>query len=162
MALSKQTQANKSKSRFTKYNYPKGDEQNFDKEKITITKAGKTYNVYDMIQEAREDTEIYATLEKYGCIDKMTLNAELMYGDFRNFLDLRGMQEQNIAAKNMWNNLPWEIRAKFGNNINEFVDKGEQWLKSQVDKETTAKKAAEKEMADIMSQTTTQKPAEKE
>ena len=40
--------------------------QDFNKEEITVTKAGKEINVYNFIQENREDTEIYPTLEKYG------------------------------------------------------------------------------------------------
>ena len=63
--------------------------QDFNKEEITVTKAGKEINVYNFIQESREDTEIYPTLEKYGCIDRMVINEPDVYSDLRNIKDLR-------------------------------------------------------------------------
>ena len=109
--------------------------QKFDKSKITLTKAGKTFNVYDKIQEGREDTEIYPTLEKYGCIDRMMLNKEGVYADFQNFNDLRDLKDQQNMATNMFYNLPLETRKEFNNNINTFVKEGEKWLKNKIEAE---------------------------
>lgn len=40
--------------------------QTFDKEKIFLEKGGQKFNLDKYIQEQREDTEIYAVIEKYG------------------------------------------------------------------------------------------------
>lgn len=117
--------------------------QNFKKEEIILTKAGKTFNVYDAIQEAREDTEIYPTLEKYGCIDRMMLDTQGIYGDFTTYKGLRELKEQQKLANQMFYNLPLEIRQTFNNDKNIFMKDGEKWLKNKIAEE--AKIAAEKE-----------------
>lgn len=103
--------------------------QAFDKDSITLTKAGKTFNVYDKIQENREDTEIYPTLEKYGCIDRMMLNTQGVYADFQEFKGLREMKEQQIKADQMFNSLPIDVRLQFQNDKNLFMRDGEKWVK---------------------------------
>lgn len=113
--------------------------QSFDKNSITLTKAGKTYNVYDKIQENREDTEIYPTLEKYGCIDRMMLDAQGVYADFQEFKGLREMKEQQIKADEMFYNLPLDIRIKFQNDKNLFMRYGEKWIEEIIAKEEANK-----------------------
>lgn len=110
-------------------------QQNFDKEKIVFEKQGKKINVYDFIQEGREDTEIYPTLEKYGCIDKMMLNREDIFANYteiQGLKDLRGLKELEIKSKQMFYNLPPEIRQEFDNDINKFTKNGEKYLKEKV------------------------------
>lgn len=111
--------------------------QSFDKANITLTKAGQTFNVYDKIQEAREDTEIEPTLKKYGCIDRMILNKEDIYADFTKFgsLDLRDIKEQQKLANNMWQKLPLETRQHFNNDKNIFIKEGEAYIKNLIDEE---------------------------
>lgn len=112
--------------------------QTFDKDTITLTKAGKKFNVYDKIQENREDTEIYPTLEKYGCIDRMMLNTQGVYADFQEFKGLREMKEQQIKADEMFYNLPLDVRLQFQNDKNLFMRDGEKWIKGLIDKQTAA------------------------
>lgn len=129
---------------FEKFNWRERKQQNFDKEKICIEKYGKKINVYDMIQEAREDTEIYPTLEKYGCIDKMMLNREDVYTDYtelQKMRDLRGIKEYQIKANNMFYNLPLEVRKEFNNDINKFTKEADEYIKKL--KAEDAKKLAE-------------------
>lgn len=109
--------------------------QSFDKNSITLTKAGETYNVYDKIQESREDTEIYPTLEKYGCIDRMILNKKGVYADFQEFKGLRELKEQQIKADEMFYSLPLDVRTKFQNDKNLFMRDGEKWIKEVIAKE---------------------------
>lgn len=118
-------------------------QQSFDKDNIMLTKAGKTFNLYDAIQEAREDTEIYATLEKYGCIDRMMLDKEAVYADFGELKTLRDLKDQQIKAQEMFYNLPLETRSKFNNDMNLFVKEGEKYVKGLIDEELAAKKAQE-------------------
>lgn len=113
--------------------------QNFDKDKIMLTKAGKTFNVYDKIQEGRADTEIYPTLEKYGCIDRMMLDKQSVYADFQNFKGLREMKDQQIMAEQMFYNLPLEVRQKFNNDKSLFMKDGEKYIKELIDAEEKAK-----------------------
>lgn len=112
--------------------------QDFDKDTIEIKKAGKIINVYAMIQENREDTEIYPTLEKYGCIDRLKLDTEGVYADFRNMQDMRSSLDQIKKADELWQNLPLDTRKEFGHSKREFMDKGENWLKNKIE-ETKAK-----------------------
>lgn len=126
------------------FNYRKWRErksQSFNKDNITLTKAGKTFNVYDAIQENREDTEIYPTLEKYGCINRMMLNTEGVYADFTTFKGLREIKEQQEMANNMFYSLPLETRQKFNNDKNVFMRDGEKWLKNQIAEEKAKQEA---------------------
>lgn len=111
--------------------------QNFDKANITLTKAGQTFNIYDKIQAAREDTEIIPTLQKYGCIDRMILDKQDIYADFTKLkgCSLRDFKEQQKIADNMWQKLPLETRQKFNNDKNIFVKDGEKYIKNLIDEE---------------------------
>lgn len=120
---------------FNHFNRRERKSQNFDKNSITLTKAGKTYNVYDKIQENSEDTEIYQVLEKYGCIDRIMLNKEDVYGDFTAFKGLRDMKDQQIMAENMFYSLPLQTREKFNNDKNLFMKEGEKYIKGLIDAE---------------------------
>ena len=93
------------------------------------------YYVYNYIQEQTEDTDIYKTLEKYGCLDTLELSNEMIFGDFEKAMDLRDIYEQDIAFKNLWNSLPLKVREQFHNNRLEFMKNGEEWLKNEIQKE---------------------------
>lgn len=116
--------------------------QEFDKDNIFITKNGEKINVYQMIQNNREDTEIEPTLKKYGCLTPMEMNIEQVYTDLTNIKgDMRDMIEQQQEADNLWNKLPRDVRETFGNSKRNFLENGETWLKSKIEK---AKAEAEK------------------
>lgn len=111
------------------------------KENYKITQYGETYPMYYFIQDNRIDTEIIPTLEKYGVAKGMEKlkrydpeNAEKYYGDFRSIKgDFRNLLDQQIAAEKMWKSLPLDLRAKFGHSQKEFLEKGEKWLKSEIE-----------------------------
>lgn len=117
--------------------------QNFSdsKENYSITQYGQKYNLYEHIQNAREDTEIIPTLEKYGMAKGMEKlkkydpeNAVKYYGDFSELDDFRNLMDKSKKADEMWKGLPLELRQKFGNSQHEFMEKGEQWLKTEQEK----------------------------
>lgn len=114
--------------------------------KETVMKAGEPYCYYDRIQSARADTEIIETLHKYGCLDKMIVNKELVYADITDFknTDYRSLKEMTMKADEMWNKLPAEIKAKFENNRDIFMRDGEKWLKEEIEK-TQPKEPIEQE-----------------
>lgn len=118
--------------------------QDFDREKITLTKAGVTFNVYDKIQEAREDTEIIPTLKKYGCIPVQGYDSASLYQDFTQAQDLRGVLDRKIAAENAFYQLPVEVRREFDNNIDRFMKEGEKYLKNKIEQEKTQNVISEK------------------
>lgn len=107
----------------------------FDKD-LKITKAGKTFKMYDAIQEANVDTDIYQVALKYGmrgaekeCAQTyMRNNMMQLEEDMQEFMDLRNVLDRKIAADNMWSDLPIEIKKEFNNNVNEFMDNGQEWL----------------------------------
>lgn len=109
--------------------------QTFDIDR-KITKAGKTYCVYDAIQEARADTEIYPTLEKYGSIERLGVDNQKVYANITAFGDLRSMHDQQIAAAKMWEELPWDVRKQFNNNIHTFLKDGKKWIEEKIKAET--------------------------
>lgn len=109
-------------------------QQHFDKDKIMLTKAGKTYNVYQAIQEAREDTEIMPTLLKYGCIDKLGMDPKAVYADITNIQNnLRNVIDQQIEAEKLWESLPIETRMKYNNSTREFMERAPEDLKKQIE-----------------------------
>lgn len=150
--------------KFEKFKWRERASQNFDKEKIHFVKNGKKINIYDFIQEGREDTEIYPTLEKYGCIDKMMLNREDVYTDYtelQKMRDLRGIKDFENQAKIMFYNLPTEVRKEFDNDINKFTRKADAYIEKlkAEDKAKANKLKAEQEK---MNELATETPAIKE
>lgn len=107
-------------------------QQDFDRKSIHWIKNGEKVNVYDFIQEGREDTEIYPTLEKYGSIKRMELDTPAVYQKFEKINDLRDHLEQQKEAVNMWNALPLDIRQQFNNDRYEFMNNGMQWLEKRM------------------------------
>lgn len=134
---------------FNYFTWRERKSQDFNREEITLTKASKTFNVYDKIQEAREDTEIYPTLEKYGCIDRMIINAPDVYADFTQFKGLREIKDQQKMAQNMFYNLPVETREVFNNDINVFMKDGEKYIKKLMEEQTLEKTELAKEQGTI-------------
>lgn len=120
-------------------------QQNFDRELIHVVKCGQKINVYDAIQAASEDTDIYETLEKYGCIDSMQkYNGEEIKQDYDDYVSLQDLQERQIHANNMWAKLPAGVREKFHNNIYEFLNNAPEWLQKEEEKiKATLTKPAE-------------------
>lgn len=107
--------------------------ETYDKENTTIRREGKDINLYDYIQDSREDTEIYPTLEKYGSVKPIELNAELVYGDMGHIKNLRDLKEAENASLELWNALPLQVRNEFENNRYNFMKNGEKWLKQKIE-----------------------------
>ena len=89
-----------------------------------IKRAGQILDVRDWIDSAREDTELYKTLEKYGCIDRMIVDNEQVFGDLTKIMDLRDSLEQIKQANELWETLPLDFRKEFLNDKNEFMRNG--------------------------------------
>lgn len=121
-------------------------QQSFDRKKIFVEKLGKKINCYDAIQEAREDTEIYPTLEKYGCIDKLIVDKPTLYNDVREIQELGNLREiknMEIKAENAFYALPLEERKKYNNDYKDFIKNGPNILAQEAAEAAEATKAAE-------------------
>lgn len=103
--------------------------------KPTFEKYGKELDIQEYIEAGREDTEIYPTLEKYGCLARMERTAGEIYGDFTEYNDLRGNLEKAKKIKDMWNQMDTKVKNEFNNDMNEFVDRGMEWAKKKVQEE---------------------------
>lgn len=113
--------------------------QKYDRKKIMITKGGKTYNLYDSIQAAREDTEIYPTLEKYGSLQCMERTGKQIYADVSEALDLQGMYNQDLKLREIFDNLPSQERRIFGNDYYNFRENGLAYYEQKAKEEIKAK-----------------------
>lgn len=109
--------------------------QEWDREKIEITKSGQTYNVYDAIQAASVDTDIYEVLEKYNCLTPITRPTQAIYGDFRNAMSLKNICDQQIEIQKIFDALPIQEKALFGNDIKNYIENGEQYYINKLKKE---------------------------
>lgn len=103
-----------------------------DIKNITLTKAGRTFNVFDAIQAANVDTDIYEVMKKYHCVaDEAAQYMEEHGGEKGIYMDIRAIQQQiqdlgnihDIArrAQEMFDALPTEIKSKYGDNLDGFM-----------------------------------------
>ena len=117
--------------------------QNFGRP--TLKMKGKEFDIYDWIQENRDDTEIIPTLEKYGCLDRMKVDDNVLYGDMTEIMSkgLRGILEHEQETQELWDSLPWEYRQEFQNNKALFIENGEKWLKNRIEKTKESKEIKE-------------------
>ena len=100
----------------------------------TWVKYGKEERVQDYIEANKTDTEIYECLEKYGCLKPLEMNYEGTYADFTEMNDLRSSLEKMHKANEMWAQIPAEVKKQFNNDIHEFVDRGMEWVKGEIQK----------------------------
>lgn len=107
--------------------------QFFDKEKITVTICGDTYNQYERIQANDVDTNIYDVMKKYHILPELALEKMQARGGIKAFYgDISEIQERchslsdAILAvedfKQKFENLPSEIREKYGNNLQNALE----------------------------------------
>lgn len=117
--------------KFGKFGDRNKKQQTFNKETITLTKAGQTYNVYDAIQSANIDTDIKEVLKKYHCtpdeaVEFMKEKGGMtgIYGEFAELQEKCTTMQDVITLKQnadeLFYKLPVEIRNKYGHNLEEF------------------------------------------
>ena len=106
----------------------------FDKD-ATFTLGGKEQSIYAYTQAQREDCEIYPTLEKYGCLDKIMRTPQELYGDASQMKDLRGTLEDAAKKEQIWNTIPLDIRNQFNNDPDEFMKNGMEWAEKEMQKQ---------------------------
>lgn len=110
--------------------------QSYDKNKIFITRLGKKINLFDLIQESKDDSEITTCMKKYGCIEPLGVDYKKTYENYMEIRELRDIYDAKKRADELWDTLPTEVKDEFNGNANEFMNNGEQWLKDKIAKET--------------------------
>lgn len=123
--------------------------------KPKFTKFGKEIDIQDYIESGRDDTEIYPTLEKYGCLKPLERTPSEIFADCTEYNDLRTTIEKGRKLKEIWANLPTKTKNIFNNDPNEFIDRGMDWAKNEMQKEAEAKKALETTTQPTIPETTT-------
>lgn len=124
----------------TQFNYDKEKpkdtgKQAFD-EKVTFRMKGKDIVIKDYVQENAVGTTFYENLELYGNIEStaqaMAVYREELIGDFTEATSLVDLEQRRIRIKQIWENLPAEIRSKkFGNNFQNFMNNGNKFIDEQ-------------------------------
>ncbi len=111
--------------------------------KPKFKKYGKEIDIQEYIEAGRDDTEIYPCLEKYGCLKPLERTPSEIYADCTEYNDLRSTIEKGRKLKEIWANMPNHIKNKFNNDPNEFIDRGMDWAKKEMDKQTAEQKKLE-------------------
>lgn len=74
-------------------------------------------------QSDRDETDINIIMERYSKTGMLPqLNMEAMTGDFSEAVDFRTAQEQILAAREAFLEVPAKLRARFHNDPQEFID----------------------------------------
>jgi TusA-related sulfurtransferase len=97
----------------------------------TITIKGQKINIKEWINENNTDCEIYETLEKYGIINVRKIDdAEIkkIASEIGN-MNLMEAMEKMKEGERIWINLPLETRKEFNNDVEEFITRGNDWIK---------------------------------
>lgn len=138
--------------------YHKMPERKFEAKKIDtnaiVMQAGKAINWKKFTQENNVDLDIYEVRARYDgeYRNRLKYDPEIEAAEIDHTMTLEKVYERNKAIQNQWLNLPEQVRMEFNNDVNEFVDRGQQWLnerkaeviKQRIDLEKANKEAQEK------------------
>lgn len=93
-----------------------------DKGRIVLKESGKE-NLYDYIQSFAESCDINVLLKRYanGDVDVLS-KVQGFYGDITEFpTTYAEMLNRVIEGENFFNDLPLDIRSKFGHSYSQFL-----------------------------------------
>lgn len=100
--------------------------------KPTIKMAGKELDLRKMIHKNAENTGIYEQIELYGLNPIQPISIEETVMDYTAVAgDLRSVMDKGIKARELFKNLPLEVRQKFNHDPEQFMREGPAWLEDQ-------------------------------
>ena len=101
-----------------------------------VMQAGKPINWKRFTQENNVDLDIYEVRAKYDgeYRNRLKYDPEVEAAEIDHTMTLEKVFERNKAIKNQWLNLPEEVRREFNNDVNEFTDRGQSWLREKIEK----------------------------
>lgn len=112
---------------------------------IFVIKKGKKINVREATNAANVDCEIYETLEKYDMIQTHERkNLSEIINEIGQ-IDLLTSLEKMQKGKELWNNLPQNIKDDFKNDVHKFIDNGVEYFNAKIKAAEEAKRKAEEE-----------------
>lgn len=124
-------------------------QQDFDKEKIFVERCGQKINCFDAIQAANVDTNIYDVMRKYHCQQDEAVQLmqarggeQGIYADVielqRRIQDIGDVQQVMQRATMLFEQLPAEVKQKYGNDAITFYKSQDQIFKDlkQLDEQT--------------------------
>ena len=147
--------------------YHKMTEREFKAKKIDtaaiVIQAGKPINWKKFTQDNNVDLDIYEVREKYDgeYRNRLKYDPEIEAAEIDHTMTLDKVYERNKAIQNQWLNLPEQVRMEFNNDVNEFVDRGQEWLNKQRQKVIDERKKYEEALKATIEKTNNEK-AEKE
>lgn len=98
----------------------------------TIKMAGKELDMRKMIHKNAENTGIYEQIELYGLNPIQPISIEETVMDYTAVAgDLRSAMDKGIQARNLFRNLPLEVRQKFNHDPEQFMREGPAWMEEQ-------------------------------
>ena len=147
--------------------YHKMPEREFKAKEIDTTaivmQAGKAINWKKFTQDNNVDLDIYEVRENYDgeYRNRLKYDPEIEAAEIDHTMTLEKVYERNKAIQNQWLNLPESVRMEFNNDVNEFVDRGQEWLNKQRQKVIDERKKYEEALKTTIEKTNNEK-AEKE
>lgn len=95
----------------------------FDKHGVMTLKESGRENLYDYIQSHRDSVDIHKILQRFEEGDAAALSkVQGQFGDFSQFPKTYAeMLNQVIEGENAFNNLPLDIREKFGHSFQQWL-----------------------------------------
>lgn len=75
------------------------------------------------VQSEKEEADINVLVKRFGLTGELPTDVRApTYGDFTDVWDFRSAQDAIISARNAFNEMPAEVRARFNNDPALFVD----------------------------------------
>lgn len=96
---------------------------NYDRNKISYETGLKCEDKSKTQQNQKADSDINTIVKRFGLTGQLPTNVRMpQYGDFTEITDYQTALNAVISAKNEFAKMPAEIRKRFNNNPQEFVE----------------------------------------
>lgn len=99
------------------------------KQNPLIKQGGKMISLKELVKKHLEDSDIYATLYKYGSLDPLKVDFKELQEDYIEVLEMKDILKLQDKAKEMFENLPALIKNKFDNSYERFYNEGKDFFK---------------------------------
>lgn len=127
--------------------------QKFNRDAIHIVQKGQKLYLTELMEANREDTEVYPTLEKYGCTEKCCKQSPLEFGEQLN-PDLMTAVEIMRKGEEIWSSLNIKTREFYENSKEKFIQNAHKdFLAEQEKMQKEAQKNEQKEVKNDGKQT---------
>ncbi|UPW41168.1 internal scaffolding protein [Sigmofec virus UA08Rod_5336] len=104
-------------------------------EEVIVKRAGSDWNITKSTEEMKDETDIIKVMKKYGCIDSLIIDEAKVFDDVTEIqkMSKEDYYKKNTEAKELWLNLPAELKARYNNDIETFITNAPTDLKKYAD-----------------------------